>query len=87
MNLISEIERYALDDRGNIPKRHDHVIDCWRYFNAVSNYGFEVILEAVRARSDQSAIEQGRFRDPKHKDDRDSEDVDWMDQIFDIEFD
>lgn len=87
VNLVSEVERYSLDDKGNIPKRHDHVIDCWRYFNAVSNYDMHVVLEAVRYKSDQVTIQEGRYREPRHAEDREEEDKDWMSGIFDIDFD
>lgn len=87
VNLISEVEKYALDDKGNIPKRHDHVIDCWRYFNAASNYNMHVVLEAVRYKSDQVTIREGRYREPRHKEDVEESAKDWMDSIFDIDFD
>ena len=84
VGLIDEVEKYAVDDRGNIPKRHDHVIDCWRYLNAAANYNMHEILEAVRYRSDQSTIQEGRSRHPRHFEDT-QEDKDWMDAIFDLE--
>jgi len=87
VNLCKEVEGYAVDDRGNIPKRHDHVIDCWRYFNAAANYNMHEVLEAVRYRSDQSTISEGRYRDPRHKDDIEDDAVDWMDSIFDFDLD
>ena len=85
VNLIGEVEKYAVDDRGNIPKRHDHVIDCWRYLNAAANYSMHEILEAVRHRSDQTAIREGRNRGLHHEEE--TKDQDWMDGIFDYDMD
>jgi len=84
VNLINEIEKYAVDDKGNIPKIHDHLIDCYRYLNAAANYNMHELLEAVRYRSDQEAIREGRRRHPRH--DVEEEGKDWMKGVFDIDF-
>jgi hypothetical protein len=80
VNLIMEIEKYAIDDRGNIPKRYDHLIDCWRYLLSTSNYNMHEVLEAVRYKSEKAIVKKGRMRHPE-LDDFDSEN-DWMSGIF-----
>lgn len=51
-NLFWEMENYAKDDKGNIPKKHDHLIDCFRYLMAAANYHMNEIPEIVRKKSD-----------------------------------
>jgi hypothetical protein len=77
-NLAIEIDKYALDDRGNIPKKHDHLIDCLRYLLAAAHYNMHEMLEAVRTRSDRDTIQKNRFRDPGE----DEEPKDWMANVF-----
>jgi len=86
VNLCVEIEKYALDDKGNVPKKHDHLIDCWRYLNASANYSFHELREAVKYRSDRSNIEEGRRRSPWH-DYNEHSDEDWLKGIFDLDLD
>ena len=78
-NLAIEIDKYALDDRGNIPKKHDHLIDCLRYLLAAAHYNMHEMLEAVRTRSDKDTIQKNRFRDPGFEDE---EPKDWMANVF-----
>ena len=85
VNLCNEIEKYSLDDKGNIPKVNDHLIDCFRYLNAHAHYNFHEVLEAVRYRSDQETIRKGRYRQPKHSSEK-TESEDWMKGVFDIDF-
>ena len=44
-HLTDEMVKYARDDKGGIPKKNDHLIDCYRYFNAASNYDMLEVLE------------------------------------------
>jgi hypothetical protein len=46
-NLYSEMEKYAKNDKGVVPKGNDHLIDCLRYLMIVSNYDFETVTNAV----------------------------------------
>ena len=84
VNLWNEMEKYALDDKGRIPKIHDHLVDCYRYFNMASHYNMHELLEAVRVRSDKTDIREGRNRHPSFEE---SNDIDWMKGVFNIEFD
>ena len=59
-NLAFELERYAKDLNGKIPKKNDHLIDCYRYLNGMLHYDFHTIIEAVKARDPMG---EGRFRD------------------------
>lgn len=85
VNLRTEVEKYVVDDKGNIPKIHDHLIDCWRYLNAAANYNMHEVLEAVRIKSDYEAIRRGRLKHPSYSEKNTGED--WMKGIFDIDFD
>jgi hypothetical protein len=86
VHLANEVEKYSLDDKGNIPKINDHLIDCWRYLNGAAHYNMHEILEAVRYRSDQETIRKGRYRNLKHSSEKRSKDDDWMRGVFDLEF-
>jgi len=59
VHLFEEMQKYAKDDRGNIPKRHDHLIDCLRYLLGLSNYNMVEVLERRKQDNDD---ERGRFR-------------------------
>lgn len=52
INLFDEMSAYAVDDKGNIPKINDHLVDCLRYLLIVSNYDFQKITERERKDSD-----------------------------------
>ena len=80
VNLVMEIEKYAIDDKGNIPKRYDHLIDCFRYLLSSSNYNMHEVLEAVRYRSEKYIIKKGRHRGIEDDDFGVADD--WMSSIF-----
>ena len=40
-----EIQQYVRTDKGDIPKKNDHLIDCWRYLNAAANYDMNEVIE------------------------------------------
>ena len=51
-NLLWEMENYVKDDKGNIPKRDDHLIDCFRYFMAAANYDMVEVMEIIKQNND-----------------------------------
>jgi hypothetical protein len=58
-NLFKEMQMYAKDGKGKIPKKNDHLIDCYRYLIYASHYDFNAIQEYVRGKD---PMEEGRFR-------------------------
>ena len=63
-DLIKEMEKYAKDDKGMIPKKDDHLIDCFRYLLGAANYDMVEVLER-KLRENEDL--RGRFRH-KHQD-------------------
>ncbi len=53
-NLIWEMESYAKDSKGNIPKRNDHLIDCLRYLLSAANYSMVEVMEIIKGKNDES---------------------------------
>ena len=71
-NLLREMEMYAKDGSGKIPKKNDHLIDCFRYLNMGLRYDFNTIAEYVK---NPDPIEAMRFRNMRYaKDDEDEYD-------------
>ena len=72
-----ECMRYTKNDKGEIPKRDDHLIDCWRYLNAAANYNMVEVMEMLKQKND------GDRRYHKMRDDYDElrKNEDWT---FDI---
>ena len=54
IKLFWEMENYAKDDKGNIPKKNDHLIDCFRYLVAAANYNMIEVLEIIKQRNDMA---------------------------------
>jgi hypothetical protein len=81
-NLWKEMEQYAKDDRGNIPKKNDHNIDSLRYALAAAHYNMVEALEG-RADTDMSTGKPKRYRTMRDdfKDMR--KEVDWTINIDD----
>ena len=79
-----EVENYIADSSGKIPKRNDHLIDCWRYTNAAAGLSLAADAEPREAPVDDRpraySIEQDLrshqedddliFRDPYFEDDQ-----------------
>jgi hypothetical protein len=51
-NLVDEMEKYAKDSKGNIPKSNDHLIDCFRYLLGASNYNMVEVMERLKKDND-----------------------------------
>jgi hypothetical protein len=71
-----DMESYARRENGDIPKEHDHTIDCLRYANSFYNYD---INEAFRHIKTKDPIKQGRYR---RIEDDDLDEEDWTKDIF-----
>lgn len=85
-NLFSEMQMYAKDGKGKIPKKNDHLIDCLRYLIDAANYTFESVMEYIK-RKDPMA--EGRFRRYGQDEELDIED-DWTASLgdeFELDFD
>jgi hypothetical protein len=52
VKLNWEMQNYIKDSKGNIPKKNDHLIDCWRYLNAAANYNMIEVLETLKQKND-----------------------------------
>lgn len=73
-NTIEELENYAKNDKGKIPKIDDHTIDCLRYKLFADNYDITAALKAI-VKDNTPEIEKGRFK-------RISDDFDMADEFF-----
>jgi len=74
-HLYKEMQHYAKDQKGNIPKKNDHLIDCFRYLNQACNYDSHTTVQYVK---NIDPIVDGRFR---HMHDRQEEGINWEDDI------
>jgi hypothetical protein len=84
-NLFNEMRMYAKDVKGKIPKKNDHLIDCYRYLLDSCNYDFNSVLEYVRIKD---PMEQGRFK--KYGQEEIDNDDDWTTGFgddFDLDYD
>jgi hypothetical protein len=79
-----EMESYAKDGKGMIPKMHDHLIDAFRYALTAMHYESHEIVEAIRNKPMQSNMEDGRFRDAMSEIEEDENDDTWSD-IYDFD--
>lgn len=50
--LSWELLNYVKTEKGDIPKKDDHLIDCWRYSNASYNYSMVEVLERIKKEND-----------------------------------
>ena len=51
--LLWEMLNYVKDDKGNIPKKDDHLIDCLRYLLAADNYSMVEAMEIKKQHNDE----------------------------------
>jgi len=75
-HLIKEMKHYAKDQKGNIPKRNDHLIDCYRYLNYACNYDSNTAVEFVK---NKDPMEDKRYR--RFSDDYEDEGENWEDGL------
>lgn len=52
--LFYEMENYISDEIGRIPKKNDHLIDCFRYLLGHANYDVNQLYEAKRTEARRS---------------------------------
>jgi hypothetical protein len=86
-NLFEEMRMYAKDIKGKIPKKNDHLIDCYRYLLDSCNYDFNSVLEYVRIKD---PMEEGRFLKYGQERDETEMDGDWTSGFgddFDLDYD
>lgn len=84
-NFIKELEEYALDDKGRIPKKNDHCIDCFRYFLGADNYS---LLEAFKVveKDDTPEMYKGRFLAPAWDNELGDHTFSMYDEPYDFEW-
>lgn len=80
-NLMEEMETYAKDIKGNIPKRNDHAIDCFRYLLGAAHYNMVETLEAKIKENEWEKGRKRRIEDDPWLQDRDE---DWTDGFSDF---
>ena len=82
-DLFNEMQMYAKDSKGKIPKKNDHLIDCYRYFIDAANYSFESVQEFIKRKD---PLEEKRFRRYEHEEREIDMGEDWTSDFGD-EFD
>lgn len=80
-NLATEMRKYAKDDSGKIPKRDDHLIDCFRYLNLAIRYDFTTLTEYVRVKD---PMHENRFKSMNY--DEELNQLDDLGSDFDLDF-
>jgi len=65
-DLITEMEKYAKDDKGNIPKKDDHLIDCFRYLLGAANYDMVEVLERKMQKNNDLRDRFRRYEQDEH---------------------
>jgi len=75
------MRKYAKDDSGKIPKRDDHLIDCFRYLNLAIRYDFTTLTEYVRVKD---PMHENRFKSMNY--DEELNQLDDLGSDFDLDF-
>ena len=76
-NHWTDMEGYTRRDNGEIPKEHDHTIDCQRYGNDACGYDMH---EALKTKKFERKIAQGRFLHAEF--DNMEDEHDWFEDSF-----
>jgi hypothetical protein len=79
LKLKWEIQIYVKTDKGDIPKKNDHLIDTWRYLNAAAHYSMVEAIEIQKEKSEKRGYTP--YQDLKDI----QKEVDWTFNIFDWE--
>lgn len=74
-----ELRQYVKTDKGDIPKKNDHLIDCWRYLNAASHYNMIEAIEVQKEKSEKRGYTP--YQDLKDI----QKEIDWTFNIMDWE--
>jgi len=68
--LIKEMLEYVKDDKGNIPKKDDHLIDCFRYLLAHDGYNMVEAIEVIKQKDSGRGHSRSLDNDWKWKEDQ-----------------
>jgi len=71
-----EVQQYVRTDKGDIPKKNDHLIDCWRYLNAAANYDMNEVIEKKKDKDPRRGF---RLQDDMKEWDKES---DWTSRLI-----
>ena len=70
---------YVKTDKGEIPKKNDHLIDSWRYLNAAAHYSMIEAIEIQKEKSEKRGYTP--YQDLKNI----QKEVDWTFNMMDWE--
>lgn len=79
-NFFYELDNYYKDKNGKIPKKDDHLIDCYRYFQGASYYHLNTEAEPLNKELQENAPRAYRISDDfQNLDDMGRINSDWED--------
>ena len=79
IKLKWEMQMYVKTDKGEVPKKNDHLIDTWRYLNAAAHYNMVEAIEIQKQKSEKRGYTP--YQDLKEL----QKEADWTFNIFDWE--
>jgi hypothetical protein len=79
LKLKWEMQMYVKTDKGEVPKKNDHLIDTWRYLNAAAHYNMVEAIEIQKQKSEKRGYTP--YQDLKEL----QKEADWTFNIFDWE--